>query len=127
MERGQQPIVWVAQQALRKINGELIPAHDTSKADQFGEQRFVVDDRIKPWAPDQAVPAILEAIELYEPTTDHLLLIGSPIICSMLFSAGAFKIAAMGYSHLQLLYWHKREQNYNRILVPVSRLVGISK
>lgn len=118
------PIVWAGQDYRRLVNGKLVSVHDTSKAEKFGERRFVLSERVKPWAPTKAAGEIRAALVDYRADLDYLLLLGSPVFVAMMFATACDRAAHDDHSHVQLLYWHNRDQDYAELLVGLDDVIG---
>ena len=120
------PIVWVAQDHRRLVNGNSVPVHDISPAEQFGEIRYVVDRDIRPWHPTKALPQMREAMSEFHAGKDFLLLLGSPIQLSDLYAMALDKACHDGFTHIRRLYWHNGSRTYVELAVPVRDVVAIS-
>ena len=117
------PVVWGVQNTMRRLNGRLVPAHDTSKAERYGSRRWIVPEHIKPWNPGQALSSIHEALAHYRADLDFLLLIGAPVVCALVFANAADKAEADGFEQVRLLYWSGREQDYSEIIINVADVI----
>ena len=121
-EQPENPIVWVVQNTLRKVNNELVPVHDTSKAEEYGERKIALGEALKPWNPGQAMPDIQKFMDEYSPSEDYLLLIGSPIYGAMLFAAAVAVASEGGNTHVGILYWSARHGKYDPIEIDIRGL-----
>ena len=123
------PIVWVVQQPMRRDGGRLVPAYDLSDAERYGQLRVVLSDRVKPWAPEQALPAIHKAALLFRHDHDFLLLIGNVVHCSMVLAAAISKVVSETpivddpNPMVRCLYWQRSTADYGVIEIPAVQFI----
>ena len=116
-----EPVVWIAQETRRMVNGELVPVHDTTKAGRFGRRRVLVPERIKPWDTEPAIVRIRASLGgSYKPNVDYLLLIGGPLVCALTLSIAGGIARDLRHSMIKLLYWNGREQEYSELILSVE-------
>ena len=119
------PIVWVAQDHRRIVNGKEVPVHDISPAEKFGQIRYVVSPGIKPWHPTQWLPEMRRAMSEFRADIDYLLLLGSPIHLSDLYAMAVDKALNDEFTHVRRLYWHNGSRQYVEVAVPIRDVTNI--
>ncbi len=117
-----EPVVWLVEEKYRREGNVLVRRHDTSKADAYGIRRSILGSNHRPWDVDNMIDAInVRFAKAYNPRTDSILLIGSPVACSLVFAIASSKAKSKGGGIVQLLYYHKRSDDYRVIRVNAGR------
>ena len=116
------PVVWIVEEKYRREGSRLVKRHDTSKADIYGIRRGILGNNHRAWDSENLIKAINQRFApYYNPKLDSILLIGSPVACSIAFAIAASKAKSKGNGIVQLLYFHKRDDDYRAVHVDASK------
>ena len=118
------PIVWVVQDQKRVINGQLVSTHDTQPAEEHGHREYILDHNVRPWHSEEIVRQCNDRLGEFHADRDFVLLIGSPVSCSIAFAAALRAASLHDASHVRLLYWNSKHRGYEVIPVPARALQG---
>lgn len=110
----EQPIVWIAQESRRREGNRMVPAYDTQSADRYGTRKIVIPFDVGVWKPKHCEPFIKLAAREFQPASDYLLLMGSPVGMGMVFTA-FIDVARETNAEMALLRWSARDQDYEVI------------
>ena len=110
----EQPIVWIAQESRRRLGSEMVPAYDTKLADRYGTRKIVIPFDVGVWKPKHCEGFVKLAAQQYQPDSDYLLLMGSPIGMAMVYTAFV-DVARLTRAEIALLRWSARDQDYEVI------------
>jgi hypothetical protein len=107
--------VYVVQEPVKRVNGEVVPSMDLSPALAYGELDFLLPGSNISLAPAPMVRALRKKLLSFT-DNDHLLAVGSP---SAIATAAAVA-ASLNRGRFTLLQWDRREGRYYEIPVDVN-------
>lgn len=107
---------------LDTATGQLVPKHNVSRAQEFGEIVHLLPPNANPLnKPDECIDAIHEGLADIRPT-DWLLLVGSPVLIGWACAVAADILDG----HLPLLQWSGTHRRYlpikEQVLEPMEHL-----
>jgi len=106
--------VYVVQEPVKKVAGEVVPALDLSPAVAYGELDFLLPSGNVSLAPAPMVRALRKKLVSFT-DDDYLLAVGSP---SAIATAAAVA-ADLNRGRFNLLQWDRREGRYYNIPVNI--------
>ena len=114
----------------RRKDDRMVPAHDTQLASRFGDRRPLVTVPNAPFSTDEAIEEMVDKLDRwFTPGHDMLLLIGSPMICSLAFTYCSTLTRHDRIGHVKVHMWSQRMRNrrgdYTVIDVPIWNLTTV--
>lgn len=111
------PIVYVVQNQHKQDNttGELVPKWDLTPATIYGELSFLLSPTARPFKPDSIIEELHAKLKKYDPSKDHLLLLGNPCLIGIVVTIAAL----YGKGNVRLLQWDGRHSRYSSIIAHV--------
>lgn len=107
--------VYVVQEPVKRVHGELVPAMDLSPAVAYGELDFLLPGSNISLAPAPMVRALRKKLLSFT-DDDYLLAVGSPSA----IAAAAAVASNLNRGRFNLLQWDGRERRYYNIPVDVN-------
>lgn len=106
--------VYVVQEPVKRVNGEVVPLMDLSPAVAYGELDYLLPSSNISLAPGPMVRALRNKLVSFT-DDDHLLAVGSPSA----IAAAAAVAATLNRGRFNLLQWDRREGRYYEIPINV--------
>lgn len=107
--------VYVVQEPVKRVHGEVVPSMDLSPAAAYGELDFLLPGSNISLAPVPMVRALRKKLMAFT-DDDYLLAVGSPSA----IAAAAAVVSSLNRGRFNLLQWDRRENCYYDIPIDVN-------
>lgn len=91
-------------------SGELVPKFDLTPAAEFGPLEYLLSPTAAPWSPESVIDELHEKLCNFN-DTDHLLLVGNPVLIGLAVSVAGY----YNDGRVTCLQWSGREKRYLEI------------
>lgn len=103
-------MIYVVQNVCRKTHsGAIVPVHDITSAEEFGEVVHLLGPTTMPFEPEKVISVLRDKLQDFG-EDDYLLPIGNP-----LFIGWATALANHYSDTVKMLYWNRKKKAYSVI------------